>query len=127
MIYTFDYDNRFVPSMPVAEIIIAGRRSATQLTLCAILDSGADATIIPERHLRQIRARRSGKAWMRGAALQRTLVNLYAVSLQLGDFEQRQLLVVGGLDEQEVIVGRDVLNQLIVTLNGLAAVTEISA
>jgi hypothetical protein len=126
MIYTFDYDNRFVPSMPVADITISGPRQVPPIVLRAILDSGADATIIPERYLRQVGARRSGSAWMRGPAQQRTLVNLYTTSLLLGDLQRRRLVVLGGQDEQEVIVGRDVLNQLIITLNGLAAVTEIS-
>ncbi len=126
MIHTFDYDQSFTPSMPVAEIRIGSRQAGAQITLRAILDSGADATIIPERILRQVGARHSGKVWMRGAAQQRILVNLYTTSVRLGDYERRRLPVVGGLDEQEVIVGRDVLNHLIVTLNGLAAVAEIS-
>lgn len=127
MLYTFDYDGHFVPSMPIAEIRVGGYRIETQIVLRAILDSGADATIIPELILKQVGARRSGKAWIRGPMQQRTLVNLYTVSFLLGDFERRQLLVIGGLDENEIIVGRDVLNQLIVTMNGLAAVTEISS
>jgi hypothetical protein len=34
--------------------------------------------------------------------------------------------VVGDTEGEEAILGRDVLNQLIVTLNGLASVVEIS-
>jgi hypothetical protein len=127
MVFTFDYDRDFAPSMPVAEIRIGRPRTEPQMILRAILDSGADATIIPEIYLKQLGARQNEKVWMRGTAYQRRLVDLYTISLQLGDFERRHLLVVGRIDETEVIVGRDVLNQLIVTLNGLAAVTEISS
>jgi hypothetical protein len=34
--------------------------------------------------------------------------------------------VIAELQDDEVILGRDVLNQLIVTLNGLASAVEIS-
>ena len=127
MVYTFDYDRDFVPSMPVAEIRIGRPRTEPQMSLRAMLDSGADATIIPEIYLKQVGARQNAKVWMRGAAHQRRLVDLYTVSLQLGDFEGRRMLVIGGIDGTEIIVGRDVLNHLIVTLNGLAALTEISS
>jgi hypothetical protein len=57
----------------------------------------------------------------------RRLVDLYVISLRIGSYEQSALAVVGGLDTKEAIVGCDVLNHFIVTLNGLAGVTEITA
>jgi len=36
------------------------------------------------------------------------------------------LLVVGGPQRDEIILGRDALNHFIVTLNGLASMIEIS-
>ncbi|GIK73289.1 MAG: hypothetical protein BroJett021_22770 [Chloroflexota bacterium] len=82
--------------------------------------------IIPVTYLKQVGARKTAKVWMRGAADQRRLVDLYTVCLQLGDLTTQRLPVVGGSGESEVIVGRDVLNQLIVTLNGLASVAEVT-
>jgi predicted aspartyl protease len=93
----------------------------------AILDSGADATIIPIQYLHQVQARKIGRAQLRttvGAPIQ---VDLYIVSLSISDFFQRYVEVIADTSNQEIIMGRDVLNQLIVTLNGLAAVVEISA
>ena len=58
--------------------------------------------------------------------MHRTPVHLYVVSLQVGDFRQAVMRVVGGAECEEAILGRDVLNQLIVILNGLASVVEIS-
>lgn len=124
--YTFEYDGSYIPSMPVAEIQIGKSNTAPALVLRAIVDSGADATIIPVRWLKQIRARKSEKAWMSTTTASRRLIDLYAVSLRIGGFEQRALSVVGSLDMEEAILGRDILNHLIVTLNGLAGVTEIA-
>jgi hypothetical protein len=46
--------------------------------------------------------------------------------LEFGPFDFRDLSVAGGMQANEVIIGRDILNQFIVTLNGLASVVEIS-
>lgn len=126
MLYTFEYDSSYLPSMPVAEIQIGKSNTAPHLALHAIVDSGADATIIPVRWLKQIRARKSEQAWMSTTTTERHLVNLYAVSLRVGAYEQRALSVVGSPEMEEAILGRDILNHLLVTLNGLAGVTEIA-
>ncbi len=126
MLYTFEYDTSYVPSMPVVEIRIGQRNTVPGVALPAIIDSGADATIIPAGWLDQVQARRSERAWMSTAAGTRRIVNLYVISLRIGDYEQRALSVIAGLDSEEAMIGRDVLNYLILTLNGLASVTEIT-
>jgi hypothetical protein len=124
-IYTYDYDNDYNPAMPVVDIEIGRAMDAASLALKAVVDSGADATIIPVHSLQEIRARRSRKMWLRGSAGGRVLVDLYQVSLQLGPFAQMFLEVVGSTQNDEVIVGRDVLNHLTVTLNGPAHSVEV--
>ena len=126
MLYTFEYDASYTPSMPVVEIQIGKSNATPHLILHAIVDSGADATVIPLRWLKQVQARQSEKAWMSTTTTARRLVNLYAVSLRIGSHERRAMSVVGSEDIEEVILGRDILNHMIVTLNGLAGVTEIA-
>ena len=63
---------------------------------------------------------------MRSVGSQRQMVDIYLVSLQLATYERRELQVIAGAVGTEAIIGRNVLNSLIVTLNRLAAVTEIS-
>ena len=124
-IYTYEYDNEYNPAMPVVDINIGRAMGTASLALKALVDSGADATIIPINYLQQIRARRSRKMWMRGTAGGRVLVDLYQISLQLGPLAQTLLEVVGSSQNDEVIVGRDVLNHLTVTLNGPANSVEV--
>jgi len=50
---------------------------------------------------------------------------MYAVKLQIGDVAIGGIEVIGRRGTDEVIIGRDVLNHFIVTMNGLAAVTDI--
>ncbi len=111
--------------MPMVELTIGMAMSEPMLDLAALVDSGADATLIPITYLRQIRARRSRKTWMRGTAGGRILVDLYSISLRLGSLTQAHLEVVCDRENDEVIVGRDILNHLSVTLNGPASSVEI--
>jgi hypothetical protein len=53
-------------------------------------------------------------------------VAIYAISLKVGPFEHTAVEVIGNQQSDDVILGRDVLNQMIVTLNGLANVVELS-
>lgn len=52
-------------------------------------------------------------------------VNLYLVEVQIGSYKIPGIRAVG-LKTTEAILGRDVLNQLIITLDGIAGTTEIS-
>ena len=92
MLYTFEYDLLYVPAMPVVELQIGRAQTAPTLFVHAIVDSGADATIIPVQVLKQVGARKSGQARMRGFASPRILVDLYAVSIHLGAFERRRFI-----------------------------------
>lgn len=126
MIYTYEYDSSYVPAMPVIEIKIGRALALPSLPLTALIDSGADGVIIPLQHLKQLKARREQRAWMRTVAGARSMVQLYSISLQLGPFDFRDLTVAAGLHPEEAIIGRSVLNKFIITLNGLANAVELS-
>jgi hypothetical protein len=127
LVYTYDYDTVYNPAMPVVEIEIGRAMADVSLSLTALVDSGVDATIIPLRYLRQIQARHGRTAWMRGTTGVGKLVMLYAISLQLGFFRQAHLEVVGDDEHDEIIVGRDVLNHLAITLDGPGSSVQIAA
>lgn len=124
-IYTYQYDTSYEPAMPVVDIQIGRAMADSSLPLTALVDSGADATIIPLSYLQQIEARRSRKVWMRGTAGGRMMVDLYSISLKLGALTQARIEVVADKQHDEVILGRDVLNHLVVTLNGPGNSVEV--
>ena len=124
--YTYHYDSSFNPSMPVVEIKIGRSLMTPSLALIALIDSGADGVIIPLQYLRKIKARQERSVWMRTVTGTRSVIDLYSISLQFGPYEFRDRIVAGGLQPDEVIIGRDVLNQFVVILNGLASSLEIS-
>ncbi|MCA9995685.1 MAG: hypothetical protein KDE56_08065 [Anaerolineales bacterium] len=51
---------------------------------------------------------------------------MYEITLEIGGLFIPKLQVVGDKQNQQMILGRDVLNNLIVTLNGLAGVVEVA-
>ncbi len=125
MLYTFHYDPSYIPSMPVIELLIGPAQSYPVLQITAIVDSGADATMIPVSYLKEIAARKGKQAIVRGYLGKRDLVDRYDISLQFAHFARSRISVVGVTQTPEAVIGRDILNGLIVTLNGIATTVEI--
>lgn len=126
IVHTYEYDISYIPAMPVVELVVGKASSVPVLSLKALVDSGSDGTIIPLEHLKQIGARKFQKRWMRTITGQRAQVDLYLISIQIGSFQRDKLAVAGDPQLNEAIIGRDVLNHLIVTLDGLANAVTIS-
>ena len=108
------------------EIQIQRRTGQPSLTLEAVVDSGADATMIPLNHLRQLQVRKGQTRWLLGTAGGRYEVDLYTVAVQIGEQPPTYIDVVGTERRNEVIVGRDLLNHYMVLLNAPAYTVEIS-
>lgn len=126
--YTYDYDASYAPSLPVIEVEVkpfAQKRESTQLM--AMIDSGSDGTLVPLRVLRQMNARKTGQVAMRSITGARSIVDIYEVTIGLGPHLFPKVRVAADKHNDMIILGRDVLNQIIVTLNGLASTTEIQA
>lgn len=119
---SFNYEGTYVPSAPVATIQVYAKSA---IELVALLDSGADGTMIPVNVLRQIGARYQETRAMRAVSGVRQTVDLYLVTVQIGSHKLRGIRAAAVTVGSEVILGRDVLNHLVVTFNGLAGMTEI--
>jgi len=123
--YNHDYSSDYNPAMPALEVGLGLVRSQIILTLPAIVDSGADATLIPVSYVDQIGALPAGEQWLRGVVGEGYTVEIYPIFIQIGNYSL-YVKAVGDELNDELIIGRDVLNQFIVTLNGLASMVEIS-
>jgi len=121
-IYSYPYQQSYIPSMPVVEVTIKAMKG--QVTLPAIVDSGADATMIPLPILQQIGGRYVSPARLRGITGDSQLIKLYLVNIEVGGEVIHAIEAIATSDD-ELILGRDVLNQLVVTLHGTAEIVEI--
>lgn len=123
--YRHDYDRSYLPAIPVMDLEVSIERDTPAVIMPALVDSGADATILPIEVLRKIDAPLIREKWLRSATGERHLVNMYQVYLRFGEFG-RYMIVVGDNFGGEATIGRDILNRYIVTLNGIDSVVEVS-
>lgn len=120
--YSQVYDNNnYDPAMPVAEIKLLSTKSEDRIALLmALIDSGADATMVPIDALETTDSLYHSTRRLRGITGQSIPVDTYFTVVQIGPYIIRGVkavaLPVGG----EAIIGRDVLNQLELTLKGPA-------
>lgn len=126
IVHSHEYNTDFYPALPEIEIQVRRRVAEEAVMLTAIVDSGADATMMPMRVLQQLKARKLDTVWLQGVAGGRYQVDLYALAVQIGDYRPIYVDVVGSERGNEIIVGRDFLNHFAVMLNGLAGIVEVS-
>jgi predicted aspartyl protease len=126
MTVLFPYDTAYPgPAFPVFVISVSGRNSTPVHSVSSFVDSGADATIVPLEFLTRVDARHTDIGWARTVTGQRYQVNLYLVTLSIGDNILYGVEVIGNIHTSEVIIGRDVLNQLVVVLDGPGETAEV--
>jgi predicted aspartyl protease len=125
--YTFIYDTDYTPSAPVADIQISSPQNPSlSITIqSALIDSGSDTTLLPINLLQQIHARVIETVNLIDINGTSTQGDLYRVVIQVGPHKIRTANAVARDVGSEVIIGRNVLNNLIVTLDGPAGVVEI--
>ena len=127
-LYTYPYSRSYQPAMPVVAIGLGrGGRTEPGKSHEALIDSGADGTLVPVDILEEIGARLVGAARIRSVLGDSQVADIYLVSLQIGPHVLSAVRVIAGPEDDEIILGRNVLNQLVITLNGLASTVEISA
>jgi len=113
--------------MPVVDVTITTPEQRQQpITITALIDSGADGSLIPINILEQVDARYVDKVRIRGVLGHSQMVDVYLVTLQIGENWIHSVRVIAVESKAEAVLGRNVLNHLVITLDGLAGITEIS-
>lgn len=127
MAFSQAYERRsYDPPMPVLDIGVSRPGSDTpSATIEALVDTGADGTLLPLDVLEQTGAVFVDRAFLRGITGQRQAVDIYLVTIHLGRFRISGIRAVALPPGNAAILGRDVLNQLEMRLQGPAEVTEV--
>lgn len=123
----FKYNREYFPPIPVAEVtFITAAESLRAGPFEAVIDTGADGTIVPIDYLNGILASPTVEMTMRSQWGERRRVLLYLVDVQIGEITLPGIEVVGDEQSDEIILGRDVLNRLQILLDGPSTSTAIS-
>jgi predicted aspartyl protease len=125
-LYTYSYNADYNPSMPVVEVILQAPLSDDATgPVSALIDSGADATLVPADLLEQIGAVSVSTGRLLWLWQESRTVNIYLVQMRIGPYWLRSVRVAGVPAGTDFVLGRNVLNQMVVTLNGQAGMVEI--
>jgi predicted aspartyl protease len=105
--------------------------SASATEFHALIDTGSDFTLVPLRYLLAINAPETHPAFVRGLFSQQQLVTLYLVDIHtsIGVLSGYEVIGIGEMDDgiadEEIILGRNVLNRLYLFFNGPNAETHL--
>lgn len=123
----FPYDDTYPPPAPVCQVSFSVARTRQSVgPLDAILDTGADGTLVPQRYLEAIGARRIMETGLRSQWGERRVVYLYLVTLHIDEIELPGTYVVGDEQSDEIVLGRYVLNHLKIWLDGPENISRLS-
>jgi predicted aspartyl protease len=122
----FSYDRSYSPAAPVVNIQIGVPGEAVNNTeYPAFIDTGADGTIIPSAYLRQFDIEPDSQRYLRSQWGDRRTVDVYLMDIVVNTIHLSPVEIVADELGNEIILGRNVLNQLIITLDGPDNVFEI--
>jgi len=113
------YNYEVAPPIPDLEIALSLPQATEALgPFRAIVDSGADATLIPIEMLKQLGAQAWDEALLRGPWGERRRVYTYIVDVRIYGQVFPGIEVVGDNKGETIVLGRNLLNKLILLLDG---------
>jgi len=123
----FSYDTTYFPPAPSLEIKLAIPEESFEIgPLTALVDTGADVTIVPIEHIEPLKIQVDNRKFLRSHWGERRTVDIYLLDVGLGNIRLPLVEIIADELGNEIIIGRNVLNKLIATLNGPAQSMEIA-
>ena len=122
----YPYDSEYTPPFPVLPIVLhnpENNRSTT--SQIAHLDTGADGTIVPIRLLEQLDADEFCFTYMRSQWGERREISVYLVNIEIAGEHLSAIEVLADEMGNELLIGRNVLNRLILLLDGFQHQTDV--
>ena len=122
----FPYDQEYYPPAPSVEVRLGAPDSALTVgPLLAFVDTGADASIVPFRHIEPLGVPLDDRKFLRSPWGERRSVDSYLLDVGIGEIRLPLIEIIADDVVDEVILGRNVLNKLIITLDGPRGTLEV--
>lgn len=121
------YSFRYFPPMPVLQVALSfPDQGQWQRPVTAIVDSGADFTIVPLSTIEPMNLPLVGDANLVSQWQDRRAVHVYQVDMQIGGIVMASVEIAGDPNGDEIVLGRNVLNDLDLRLNGPSLQLELA-
>jgi len=125
---TTQYDANYNPPFPALEIAITEPISGETIgPFHALLDTGSDITVIPAQFLSNLDLEEFRQVVIQGYGAEPMRAFTYLLSVNIGEREVEFVEVILNEGGGELLLGRNVLNDLIITLNGPALRVKVTA
>ena len=122
----FNFDRTFVPPFPRLPVTMTlPENSMRSPTFSGLVDTGADATLIPAQRLRELNANEIYTARLRSHWGEPRTVSVYLVDLEVAGHTLPSIEVIADDLATDALLGRNALNRLILLLDGPAGEADI--
>jgi hypothetical protein len=119
-----EYDASFNPPAPVTQVEVRNPLTGASIRLRAQIDSGTSISVIPVSAATHLGLNATGALEARGFDLTPKRLPTFLVKMLLADFVILNAEVVAA-SRSDMLLGRDVLQSFILTLNGKAETVEL--
>ncbi len=113
------YSHAYSPPAPILEIALAlPTESPLYDSVFALVDSGADGTFVQIEYLITLDARPEYQVRVRGHLSGGSIADVYTVDIVIDSLHLPSIDVIADMENQEVVLGRNVLNKLVLLMDG---------
>jgi hypothetical protein len=121
-----NYTDEYWPPFPVLEISFAVRDEAPSVEpLQALIDTDADGTFVPVKYIKQLNIPVSGQMIVHPHFGTPQVAHTHTLDILVGSYRFSAIEVVGDNYSKEIIVGRNLLNKLVLLLDGPHHLTDV--
>jgi hypothetical protein len=122
----YQYVTDVSPPAPFVQVVLRNPTADSALsTTPAQIDSAADRTVIPGRMVDELQLASVRQIMVEGLGGNVHSLDAFIVLVQIHDLPALAVEVVAHVDESFILLGRDVLNQFRIVLDGPKQVLEI--
>ncbi|MCG3139476.1 MAG: hypothetical protein HDKAJFGB_00351 [Anaerolineae bacterium] len=120
----YRFDNVSKPPAPYLAVVVRHPHTRAEIRIAAKLDTGAAKSVIPSSVVATLNLETMGSLSARGFNQAIDTYPVYYVELEVADLKLPMLPVIA-LPRQDMLLGRDILNYFIITLDGKAGAFEM--
>lgn len=120
------FDANYTPPFPILPVVARNaENNRSTLILTAYLDTGADGTLLPFQYLRTLEITKMYPMRLRSHWGEARIVYVYTVDLEVAGYNFPGVEVIADDKGKEVLLGRNLLNRLILLFDGPRNQTDV--